>query len=79
MAKLIIPLPEDAFEQRPILQDENGECEEFHCGDPIEVKINGAWKKFRWELHDERGWYLTNNQIAFIPLWGVEARLPKNK
>jgi len=76
MAKLIIPLVDDAFEQRPILQDENSK-EEFHCGDPIEVKIYGAWKKFRWELNDARGWYLTDNTMAFIPVSGLEVRQPK--
>lgn len=74
MARIIVPLPEDAFDKRPYLEgdEQNG----FHCGEVIEVQIGSKWFKFRWELDDTRGWFVTDGKVSFIPLRmeGREAR-----
>ncbi|APC09058.1 DUF5348 domain-containing protein [Neomoorella thermoacetica] len=64
-----LPKPQDAFDLRPEL---NGE--KFHCGDLVEIKIGNKWIKFRWELNDDFGWFLMNQEMAIVPL-KVEARL----
>lgn len=75
MAKLIVPLPENASFERPVLLDEKGnEIWAYHCGEVIEIKFGNTWKKFRWEFDDCWGWYLLSQEMAFIPL-NVKARL----
>ncbi|WP_338834590.1 DUF5348 domain-containing protein [Neomoorella humiferrea] len=76
MTKLVIPTPENAGSERPTLFLPDGNSWEFHCGEAIEILVGGKWKKFRWEFSDERGWYLLNQEMAFIPLC-VKARLPR--
>lgn len=48
---------------------------ELHCGDPLELKIEGAWRRGRVELSDRLGWYWTDNREHARLLQGNEARV----
>lgn len=52
----------------------------FHCGECLEVKIDGKWVKTSMEMFwDENGgtWYLTNTSYRGSDLEYLQARIEK--
>ena len=52
--------------------------EGFHCGEPLEVMINGKWKKTTMEMDWSCGkgiWYLTGTNLMGTELEYIRARI----
>lgn len=50
---------------------------EFHCGDMLEVLINGEWETDRIEMSNQGYWYLANTKIKGEELEYLQARIIK--
>jgi len=50
---------------------------EFHCGDTVEIKINGEWETDRFEMSNQGYWYLVNSKIKGEELEYLQARIIK--
>ena len=46
----------------------------YHCGDAIEVKIDGEWIKTRFEMDINKEWYLVGTGYKGKAIEGVSAR-----
>ena len=51
------------------------EHEGFHCGEPLEVLIDGEWVQTRMEMDISRQWYLVGTQLKGNDLEYVQARI----
>lgn len=53
----------------------DGRRTELHCGDPLEIRLDGRWERGRVEWSTRLGWHWTNNQMDRRMLAGDEARV----
>lgn len=52
------------------------EHEGFHCGDCLEVRVDGEWVQTCMEMNPEGNWYLVNTPFVGKDLEYVRARIP---
>ena len=48
---------------------------EFHCGDPMDIRLDGRWQRGRVEWSPRLGHYWTDNQVNRRILTGGEVRV----
>lgn len=46
----------------------------YHCGEAVEVKIDGAWLKTRFEMDINNEWYLVGTNYKGKAIEGLPAR-----
>lgn len=51
------------------------EHEGFHCGEPLEVLIDGEWVQTRMEMSSDRQWYLVGTPFKGGDLEYIQARI----
>lgn len=51
------------------------EHEGFHCGEPLEVLIDGEWVQTRMEMNSDRQWYLVGTPFKGGDLEYIQARI----
>jgi len=54
------------------------EVEGLHCGDCLEVLIDGEWIVDRIEMSSQNGWYLVKGKLTCDELEGIKVRVVKN-
>ena len=48
----------------------------LHCGEPVEIKVDGAWRKTRMEMNAKRQWYLVGTSYCG-DLKNIKARVSR--
>jgi len=46
----------------------------LHCGEALEIRVQGHWLRGRVEYDDRLRWYWTDNQVMVLLRLGMEAR-----
>lgn len=53
------------------------EYDGFHCGECLQVRIDGEWVDTRMEMTSDRQWYLTGTDIRGEEIEYTRARIQK--
>ena len=67
----------DMNDRYGLLVSDLWEYDGFHCGDYLQVKINGEWIDTTMEMSWENVWYLTDTNIRGKDLEYTVARIQK--
>lgn len=60
-----------------LLSDDLWEHEGFHCGEPLQVKIDGVWTDTTMEMTAAGEWYLVGTPYKGNDIEYVRARISK--